>query len=155
VLEQWCVSGVDELLPFLFMDKTIWWCVLGGELLVALVFLAIAFVAYGRRKAELARCHRVEGEVIDVLVNDGCKRPVVRFVAANGRPVTYTSSVGSSNWKINVGDRIALYSDPANPEKPILDVFLAKWGGILMSGIVGGAMLVGVPMLYLTLIHGR
>jgi hypothetical protein len=123
------------------------WFFVCGEALMAFVFLGMAFICYGKRKAKLAQSSKIEAEVIEVQVNHDTKHPVIRYRLPNGQTMTWLSTYGSSNWTIQVGDRLNVYVDPTEPGKPILDIFLPKWEFAAILGAMGVFALVGVPIL--------
>ena len=134
------------------MENLTFWIAAGSEAVFAIVFLSMSAIFYSKQKAKLSRSYRVEGDVVEVkIVEDGVKKPVIRFIANNGQPVTFTSTSGSSTWKINVGDRIGVLADPENPSQPIVDQFMSKWGLPFIFGIVGSGSLIGILVVYFVL----
>lgn len=134
------------------MENLTFWVTAGCEAVFAVGFLSAAAVLLSKQKAKLSRCYRVEGEVVEVKVsNDEVKKPVIRFLSNQGQPVTFTSTFGNSNWKINVGDRIWVLADPEKPMEAIVDQFMPKWGLPFVFGVIGGGSLIGIPVIYFAL----
>ncbi len=88
------------------------------------------------------------GEVISLSEScddDGCYYyPVVRFSTHTGESVSYQSSFGSNPPEYEVGEAVAIFYKPENPEKAIIAgeggilriVFMGVGGVILLAGVI-------------------
>jgi Protein of unknown function (DUF3592) len=83
---------------------------------------------------------RTTGTVIDLdsRTSDGglVHHPIVRFTAADGRTVEFTSSSGSSSPP-DVGDRVEVLYDPDDPQDAQLSGFFSLWLWPIALGGVG------------------
>lgn len=71
-------------------------------------------------------------------------KPTVQFRDTNGRTVEAESWMSSSSYDFNVGEKIPILYDPADPENIRLNYFFEKWGfGVILTGIGGFMVLVG------------
>jgi hypothetical protein len=81
--------------------------------------------------------------------------PVVRF-EAEGRPVTFTGSVGSSPPAYKEGERVSVLYTPGNPEDARIESFWEQFGfpGIFL-GISVILLLVGLGVLFVPVVSRR
>lgn len=93
----------------------------------------------------VAEGSRAEGTVVSLIdTGSGSKRkwkPLVRFVAADGRSVEFTTSTSSSPPAYSVGERVRVLYRASSPEEAAIDGFLALWLGPLILGGVGAGFL--------------
>lgn len=113
----------------------------------------LAFVLYRNKSAKLERCERLWGEVVEVKEKraDGgtTRHPIVRFKASNGEEVTFESSFGSSNWKVQPGDRIEVLAPRDNPRNAEVVHFLAQWFIPMFCGIVSVGSIIAAAIIFL------
>ena len=126
-------------------------------LISGIAFGVFAWVVFQRKKAKLALCQRTVGEVIEVREHhrggEGgpTKHPIIRYQAGNGETLTFESVFGSSNWKVQPGDRLDILVNENNPADAEVVGFLAQWGLPLVLGIVSLVSIIGAPIVYLVL----
>lgn len=102
---------------------------------------------HGARVDQLARS---EGEVMRIV--DG--RPVVAFSLADGAVQEASGNVSSSPPAYEVGERVVVFYDPANPLEIVLDSFFERYfiatvlGGLGLAFTVlgGGIVFLGLRM---------
>jgi len=138
--------------------------VLGAIVFVAFVLFGTATLVGGVYKAFelrafLARSAAADGVVVDVdEVAEQRTRgtgnsshteevtvyyPVVRFTAADGRAVQFTSDVGADDSPdYRVGDAVRVRYDPSNPAQAKLDSLVGLWSPAVGSIIFGLVVLV-------------
>lgn len=81
----------------------------------------------------------VQGTVVELegkWGNSTAVRPVVSFVAADGRSYIYRSPVTSSAPMFDVGDAVTVYYDPADPTDAMIDHW-TQWFFALLPGGIG------------------
>jgi len=109
--------------------------------LAGLAILGKAVSVVIDRRHEIAAATRADGVVIDLIASHDSEsetyHPRVRFVTANGEVVEFTGSVGSDPPGFDIGERVAVLYDPANPNDARIDAFFQLWFAPLMLGILG------------------
>lgn len=108
----------------------------GAAMLVAAVYWGL------HTRSFIAQASRAEGTVIDLVTvssNSGSPtyKPVVRFVAADGREQRFASSFSSNPPGYSRGERVQVLYSAANPGEAAIDGFLALWLGPLLVGGIG------------------
>lgn len=135
--------------------------VFGG---VGIVLAVVAVIVVGVTLGALRDGARTEGTVVDVVArtsttedSDGRSRestayhPTVRF-RADGRTYTFTSSTGSDPPAYEVGDRVPVVYDPADPGDARVNTFWSLYlAPIVLGGLAVVFLAVGVPLFR----HGR
>lgn len=78
------------------------------------------------------------------LVNDnGYKYPQIQYTPANTNTITFQANYSSRSEPYNVGDKVPLLYDPANPKSARIDSFASLWAvPVTLAGI--GALLLAV-----------
>jgi hypothetical protein len=76
-------------------------------------------------------------------------RPVVTFTTADGRVVRAESRVGTNPAPAKVGETVAIFYDPSNPERIQLDTAAGRRGclGWAFVALGGGIAAIGVVIL--------
>ena len=127
--------------------------VAGSMLVEAIVFGTIAYIAFQKKKAKLARCQRVWGEVVDVKEHSGdegsTRHPVIRYTTSSGQTATFESKYGSSSWKVKTGDRLEIFVNPNDPSDAEVVGFMSQFLVPLALTIISVASLIGAPVVYL------
>ncbi|MCX7939170.1 MAG: DUF3592 domain-containing protein, partial [Thermoflexales bacterium] len=101
-------------------------------LLLAGIFFVVGLIIHQDTSQFLQRAARAEGEVIELRQtrdSDGdlLYQPVIAFVTQNGERVVTEAGSASNPPSQRVGDRVALYYDPASPDQIRLDSFSDLW----------------------------
>lgn len=121
----------------------------GTPLLVGAVFLIVGLAALGlavrfgmETRAFITGAARADGTVVDLVAGGSgdsspTYRPTVRFTAADGREITFTSSTGSSPPSHREGDAVRVLYEPGNPEHAAIDEFFELWLLPFIAGIFG------------------
>lgn len=78
-----------------------------------------------------------QGAVVDN--EDGC--PTVSFTTLDGTLGEHYSSTCSTPPSFDIGERVAVYYDPQNPERAHIDSFGQNWLGSLIVGGIGSVFL--------------
>ncbi len=129
--------------------------VFGG---VGAVMLVAALYWTFHIRSFIARASPAEGTVIDLVAvrsNSGSPtwKPVVRYIAADGRERQFTSSVSTSPPRYRPGEKVQVLYSITDPVDAEINGFAALWFGPLLIGGMGlvlfsiGAGLVLVPRL--------
>lgn len=130
--------------------------VLAGAIFLIVGVAALVGGIYWGVKTQrfVASASRASGTVIELerrqSGDDGpTYYPVIRFIDADGREVTFTSSTGSNPPSKREGDKVDVLYDPKNPNEAELNSFFALWFGPLMVGGLFGTIfpLVGVSVI--------
>lgn len=146
-------------------------------LLLAGIFFVVGLIIHQDTSQFLQRAARAEGEVIELRQtrdSDGdlLYRPVIAFVTQNGERVVTEAGSASNPPSHRVGDRVALYYDPASPDQIRLDSFSDLWllptifialsalfglGGLsaIFSGVIKALIVGGLAGLLLWLTRRR
>jgi hypothetical protein len=134
---------------------------LGGTFAgIGIVLLSVAGVLTLINRDFLADAERTEGVVVDLEVRTRPRTssqssrpqrrtwyPIVEFTAPDGNPVVFESNVGSNPPRHQVGDRVEVAYDPANPTDARLTGFTDTYLFPLIAGGLGlGFTAVGTPM---------
>ncbi|HSD12543.1 MAG TPA: DUF3592 domain-containing protein, partial [Patescibacteria group bacterium] len=121
----------------------------GTPTLVGVVFLVVGLGALALAvwlgmdtRSFIAGAARADGTVIDLVASSSSDssttyRPTVRFTAADGREITFTSSTGSSPPSHREGDAVRVLYEPSLPQHAEIDSFFDLWLGPLIAGIFG------------------
>lgn len=129
---------------------------MGGSTLLKLVRLAFPLIGAGlligaaftyRNTASfLAEAEHADGVVIDLYRSrsgdSNTTRPVVRFTAADGEQVEFTSSFGSNPPAYSRGDEVRVLYRPSRPHDAEIDGFFALWGVTSILGGIGAVFLI-------------
>lgn len=123
-------------------------------ILIGFLLLGLGMYVFLRQRDFLARAIQTEGEVVEVLgvrtgsqyvvkrTAEGVKlepkrryRLVVQFETPGGRVVTFSPSISMRPAPAEVGARLAVVYDPAQPERAQIyqPVFLWFWTGMLVG----------------------
>ncbi|KIP96305.1 MULTISPECIES: DUF3592 domain-containing protein [Pseudomonas] len=114
--------------------KTAWLWLFPG---IGALLLAVAIGIQVSRISGEAQMMRVEGSIVDV--EDGC--PTVSFTTLDGTLGEYHSSTCSTPPSFDIGERVAVYYDPQEPERARIDSFEQNWIGSLIVGGIGAVFL--------------
>jgi hypothetical protein len=109
----------------------------GGILLCVALILAIktAHFVFGAAHAP--------GDVLSLVPGPKAGvAPHVRFTAASGSAVEFTSAVASSPPSHRVGEQVMVLYDPANPQHAEIEGFFTLWSPPVAFGAVGLVVLV-------------
>jgi hypothetical protein len=92
--------------------------------------------------SEASEFVRAEGTVVDLQYDEdsdgsGVYRPLVEFVDAGGSRRTFLSSYGSYPAPYDVGDKVGVLYNPADPADATVDSFGALYLGPLIVGSLG------------------
>lgn len=121
----------------------------GFLLAEGLVFGGLAYFFYRRKASRLGEWQKASGEVVEVKETDGgVKHPVICYQTTTGAYATFQSRFGSSNWKIQPGDRVELFVNPRDPSEVEVVNFMAQWGLPLVLAVCGIGSLVSAPILF-------
>jgi len=113
-----------------------------------------AWVTYDRLQF-VARAEPVTGTVVgftETIKRDDDRKPTtmyspqITFDAPNGETITYRPNSSSSRPGYEVGEKIDMLYDPANPANAVIDSWWQKWFGSVIAAILilafgGSAML--------------
>ena len=121
-------------------------------LLIGLGLLAWGGYLASRTAAFVGSAGAAEGTVVafvQTTSTDGpTYQPIVAFTPASGGPRKLTSDMGASPPAYDVGDKVTVLYDPADPGDARIESTFALWGGaIILCGVgtafaaVGGGML--------------
>jgi hypothetical protein len=109
----------------------------------------VAWVIFRKARARLARYYRTTGEVIEIKTdNDSVKTPMIRYTTNRGEVQIFQSGYGSSNWKIEVGDRIEIMADPDDPTQAEVVGFMAQWALPTFLGGTAVWSIICAPIIY-------
>ena len=129
--------------------------VAGSMLVEGIVFGALAYVMFRRKRAKLARFQRTWGVVIEVKEHSGSegptRHPVIRYQTLSGENATFESKFGSSNWNVKPGDRLEILVSPSDASDAEVMSFMAQWGLPLVFAVVSVVSVIGAPVVYLLL----
>lgn len=85
------------------------------------------------RISDQGQMTRTEGSIVDI--EGGC--PTASFTTLDGTLGEYHSSTCSTPPAFAIGERVAVYYDPQNPERARIDSFTENWIGSLIVGGIG------------------
>ncbi|WP_283842037.1 DUF3592 domain-containing protein [Bradyrhizobium sp. KB893862 SZCCT0404] len=129
----------------------------GSVVLIGLVLLGLGLFETGGVVAFLARAEQAEARFAGAVARSGGNHggtflyPTFQFQTADGRPITFTSSSGSTSQPYAEGERVRIAYDPRRPEDARLLSFLTLWiapillcaAGLLLAG---GAIAVRIAL---------
>lgn len=121
--------------------------------IVGLGALALAVRLGMDTRSFIAGAAKADGTVIDLVASGSgdsspTYRPTVRFTAADGKEITFTSSTGSSPPSHREGDTVRVLYEPGLPQHAEIDSFFDLWLAPLIAGIFGVVFpLVGLAVL--------
>ncbi|TBU85601.1 DUF3592 domain-containing protein [Phytopseudomonas dryadis] len=110
--------------------KTGWVWIFPG---IGALLLVIAIGIQVNRIVGEARMAPAQGSVVDI--EGGC--PTVSFVTQDGTLGEYHSNTCSHPPAFAIGERVALYYDPQDPQRAHIDSFGQNWAGSLIVGGIG------------------
>ena len=109
---------------------------------VGTLMLLGAVLFWNKTRHFLARAHQAPGTVVElreVRDNEGSSmwKPVVAFVAGNGRKVRFADSVSSRPAAYDVGDTVTVLYLPDDPDDAHIRGFSSLWLGVAVLGGLG------------------
>lgn len=99
--------------------------------------------------SSFSRMTATEGTVValqEKSANSTAVRPVVSYESAGGQTYTYTSLVNSSVPMFDVGDRVTIYYDPADPNDAMMEHWTSWFFALLPAGMGIIFFLVGLGL---------
>lgn len=114
--------------------KTGWLWIFPG---IGALLLAFAIGIQVSRLGGEAQMTRTEGSIVDL--EDGC--PTVSFTTLDGTLGEHHSTTCSTPPSFDIGERVAVYYDPQDPERARIDSFEQNWIGSLIVGGIGSVFL--------------
>ena len=133
--------------------------ILGLLFSVSGVILLATGVATGvRRRRQSSTWVSAEGQVVGTHQGTGARGslyfPVIRFVTAEGRPVEFRSSEGTSWGQNAAGRRVAVIYDPHNPQAAQVKPSAPAWlGAGCLLALGAGVGLLGLVLLLAGLVN--
>jgi hypothetical protein len=127
---------------------------------VGLVMLAGAAFWYQSLRSFVAEASLAPGRVVELVRsqtgnNSPTYRPVVRFTAADGEAVEFTST-GSNPPSYYKGEKVEVLYKPRIPQDAMIKSFFSLWGGPLSLGGTGAIFfLIGGGIWLFTGLKGR
>lgn len=106
---------------------------------IGVLMLAIAGYLSYRVHSFTSTAQVATGEVVSLDQNRDGAKPIVRFTDRQGREVEFQSSVRSKPPSHELGERVQVLYDPAEPAEAELDGFISLWLGPLIVGGLGTA----------------
>ncbi len=129
-------------------------------LAIGIAFIVGGGVLYWNQKSFLATAVQTEATVIELvretkavekkrrsssssdlnkkrIVQQTVYRPRFRFSTQNGEPMEVLHKQTSKNPTAQVGERVAIYYDPANPYDIVVNKSGELWGGVIALVIIG------------------
>lgn len=107
--------------------------------LVGVLLLLGAALLWNSTHRFMASASRLQGTVVELIEkrdSDGATySPVVRFIAPDGREVTYTESFSGNPAPYDVGENVEVLYSRENPDEPRIKGFMSLW---LVPAILGG-----------------
>jgi hypothetical protein len=128
---------------------------------VGLAMVAGALFWYQSVKSFVAQASVAPGTVVDLVRSQSGSdsptyRPVVRFSAANGQAIEFTSNTGSNPPSYSRGEKVEVFYKPSDPQKAMLNGFFSLWGGPLIVGALGSVFfLIGGGIWLYTRLRGQ
>ncbi len=105
------------------------------------VMLAVALVLAVRTSAFIGGATTAQGTVIDLVAsrsdNSTTWRPVVRFAAADGRPIQFEAGFSSNPPMYSRGEKVEVLYSATNPRNASIKSFVGLWIGPLIVGGLG------------------
>lgn len=109
--------------------------------LIGAGLLAGAIYLYVDKQAFLEKAETTQGTVIEMIPkrskDSTTYSPVVSFTTKSGQTITYTSSTSSNPPSYDVGEKVEIFYDPANPNDAEINGFFSLWLGVLILGFIG------------------
>ncbi|MEN2487381.1 DUF3592 domain-containing protein [Flavobacterium sp. B11] len=109
--------------------------IIGAGLIAGAIYL------YVDKQTFLAKAEIVQGTVVELVPKRSKESttysPVVSFSTKAGQVITHHSSLSSSPPSYDVGEKVEVFYDPANPNKAEIKGFASLWLGVLILGVVG------------------
>lgn len=111
-------------------------------LAVGMIMLIVSLVLYYNSKRFEATAVKTSGTVVDLIAKSSGRSsgtmysPVVTYTDANGTRHRYIANFSSNPPGYTIGETIAVYYDPKNPDRP----HLAGWGeyiGVMVTSFIG------------------
>jgi preprotein translocase subunit SecG len=129
-------------------------------LVSAFVFLALGASCYSRAVRFKKTAVEAQGSVIELKEDRSggtdshtVYYPIIRFADKAGQEHTLYSSAGSYPPAYEVGERVPVLYDPANPKEAKINSFTGLWLWPLILGILGGLdLLTGLFLLFVLLL---
>jgi len=128
---------------------------------IGLAMLAGALFWYQSVKSFVAEASVAQGTVVELARSQSGSgsptfRPVVRFKAADGQAVEFTSSSGSNPPSYRRGETVEVFYRPSDPQNALINGLFALWGGPLIVGGMGAAFfLIGAGLWLSTRLKGQ
>lgn len=117
---------------------------------IGILLLTLAGMAFSFGSAFDNRAVRTQGTVIAMKYRgDGMSSPVVQWFDQNGELRRFVSSTSTSRPAYDRGDTLTVLYDPDKPRLAVIDSFLERYTGAIISGGIGLVFsLIGGPILY-------
>lgn len=119
--------------------------IVGLVFLIAGIGLAIFVGAYLVNDYDKA-LNGERAEAVVLQARDGTK-PILEFRTRRGEPIRIEGKISSSPSPYDVGERVSVFYDPADPADALIDTFIERWFLPLLFGgfgtvflLVGGTM---------------
>lgn len=127
---------------------------------VGLGMLLGALIWYRSTSTFIQEAVIAEGTVVKLVPvrSDGSTtyRPTVRFTAAAGQVVEFSSSSSSRPPAYAVGEKVKVYYRPQEPRDAKISGFFSLWGGSLILGLMGGVFsAIGGGIFLVTFLRGH
>ncbi|MBE8726537.1 DUF3592 domain-containing protein [Flavobacterium hungaricum] len=110
-------------------------------LIIGLIALGGALYLYQNKREFLDKAITVQGTVKELISsrskNSTTYKPLVSFITKDGKQIEYTSSVSSNPPSYEVGEKVEIFYDPADPYDADINGFASLWLGPLVLGILG------------------
>lgn len=129
-----------------------WW-IFASFIAVGAIMLAVGGIWASRVSHFIAGAGRAPGEIVDFdsyVSDDGetMYKAVIRYTVESGQEYEVLGSTGTS-WKPEVGKRLTMLYDPANPQEASPDSFWSQWlGPVVFLGLGGVFALIGIGLWY-------
>lgn len=102
------------------------------------VFLCVALILAIKTAHFVSAAAHAQGDVVSLQLGQKAGvAPHVRFNAADGSAVEFTSGVASNPPSHRVGERVTVLYDPANPHHAEIEDFFTLWSSSAAFGAVG------------------
>jgi hypothetical protein len=115
-----------------------------GIAVIGVVSIIYSVFSYIRIRRFLSRCTETRGEVIRLERTRSSGEfasydyaPVFQFQTSGGESVTVTSNMSSSPAGFDVGQRVLVRYDPANPSDAKIHTLFQTWGGFALPLAIG------------------
>jgi len=110
--------------------------------LIGVSLLIGALLLFWHTSSFVDQATRAQGTVVDLVESRSDKsttyRPVVRFVTEAGQQIEFTSSSGTNPPSYSVNESVTVLYLPAEPQDASLTGFFDLWGGVMITGGLGG-----------------